>query len=124
MIEGDGTTRESARDALADEGLTPGSVHQWNLFDPATLRAARNRDDFLTRAATDEQLSEIANGPLLRLYSKATEHEYSPQLRRNLLAEAYARHRADIESALAMVERAAETAPLLRKALDRAEAES
>ncbi len=25
---------------LADEGLTPGSVHQWNLFDPATLRNA------------------------------------------------------------------------------------
>jgi transglutaminase-like putative cysteine protease len=25
---------------LADHGLTPGSVHQWNLFDPATLRNA------------------------------------------------------------------------------------
>jgi hypothetical protein len=25
---------------LADEGLTPGSVHAWNLFDPATLRNA------------------------------------------------------------------------------------
>ena len=25
---------------LADKGLTPGSVHQWNLFDPATLRNA------------------------------------------------------------------------------------
>ena len=25
---------------LADEGLTPGSVHQWNVFDPATLRNA------------------------------------------------------------------------------------
>ena len=80
--------------------------------------------DHFGLAATDERLSEIANGPLLQRYSKATEHEYSPQLRRDLLAEAYARHRADIESALAMVERAAETAPLLRKALDRAEAES
>jgi transglutaminase-like putative cysteine protease len=25
---------------LADEGLTPGSVHRWNVFDPATLRNA------------------------------------------------------------------------------------
>jgi transglutaminase-like putative cysteine protease len=25
---------------LADEGLTPGSIHQWNMFDPATLRNA------------------------------------------------------------------------------------
>ena len=84
----------------------------------------RSITDHFGLAATDEQLSEIANGPLLRRYSKATEHEYSPQLRRDLLAEAYARHGADIESALAMLERAAETAPLLRKALDRAEAES
>lgn len=83
----------------------------------------RSIADHFGLAATDEQLSEIANGPLLQRYSKATEHEYSPQLRRDLLAEANARHRADIESALAMLERAAETAPLLRRALDRAEAE-
>ena len=25
---------------LADEGLTPGSIHQWHIFDPATLRNA------------------------------------------------------------------------------------
>jgi transglutaminase-like putative cysteine protease len=25
---------------LADEGLIPGSIHQWNMFDPATLRNA------------------------------------------------------------------------------------
>ena len=74
--------------------------------------------------ASDEQLSAIANGPLTRRYSKATEYEYSPQLRRELLAEANERHRADIESALAMLDAASETAPLLRKALDRAQAES
>ena len=74
-------------------------------------------------AATDGQLREIANGPLTRRYSKATEYEYTPQLRQELLAEANKRHRADIESALAMLTGAAETAPLLRKALDRAQAE-
>jgi hypothetical protein len=74
--------------------------------------------------APDEQLSAIARGPLTRRYSKATEFEYSPQLRRDLLAEANDLHRADIESALAMLDAASETAPLLRKALDRAQAES
>jgi hypothetical protein len=71
--------------------------------------------------ASNEQLSAIASGPLTRRYSKATEYEYSPQLRRDLLAEANDRHRADIESALAMLDVASETAPLLRKALDRAQ---
>jgi len=70
--------------------------------------------------ASDTELEAIANGPLMRRYSKATEHEYSPQLRRDLLAEAGTRHRSDIESALAMLDEAAETAPLLKQALWRA----
>jgi hypothetical protein len=80
--------------------------------------------EFFGFEASKERLSEIANGPLTRRYSKATEYEYSPQLRHDLLAEANQRHRADIESALAMLDAASETAPLLRKALDRAQAES
>jgi hypothetical protein len=80
--------------------------------------------DHLQFTATDEQIRHIANGPLTRRYSKATEYEYTPQLRQDLLSEANERHRADIESALAMLSGAAETAPLLRKALDRAQAES
>ena len=75
-------------------------------------------------AASDEDLRAIANGPLTRRYSKATEHEYSADLRGRLLSEAEERHRSDIDSALAMLAMAAETAPLLRKALDRAQAES
>jgi hypothetical protein len=75
-------------------------------------------------AASDEDLRAIANGPLTRRYSKATEHEYSADLRGRLLSEAEERHRSDIDSALAMLAAAAETAPLLRKALDRAQAES
>ena len=75
-------------------------------------------------AASDDELRAIANGPLTRRYSKATEHEYSADLRGRLLSEAEERHRSDIDSALAMLAAAAETAPLLRKALDRAQAES
>jgi hypothetical protein len=79
---------------------------------------------FFAFEASAERLAEISNGPLMRRYSKATEYEYSPELRRELLAEAEATHRSDIESALAMLDAASETAPLLRKALDRAQAES
>ena len=79
---------------------------------------------FFAFEASAERLAEISNGPLMRRYSKATEYEYSPELRRELLAEAEARHRSGIESALAMLDAASETAPLLRKALDRAQAES
>jgi hypothetical protein len=75
-------------------------------------------------AASADELRAIANGPLTRRYSKATEHEYSADLRGRLLSEAEERHRSDIDSALAMLAKAAETAPLLRKALDRAQAES
>lgn len=75
-------------------------------------------------AASDEDLRAIANSPLTRRYSKATEYEYGPELRGRLLSEANDRHRSDIDSALAMLAKAAETAPLLRKALDRAQAES
>jgi hypothetical protein len=99
----------------------------WADFD----RALENIEAFLRRAADffgfeapDERIRDIATGPLMRRYSKATEYEYSPQLRRDLIAQAHDRHRADIESALAMLGAAAETAPLLRKALDRAQAES
>ncbi len=75
-------------------------------------------------AASEQDLCAVASGPLTRRYSKATEHEYSADLRRSLLSEAGERHRSDIDSALAMLAKAAETAPLLRKALEGAQAES
>jgi hypothetical protein len=98
----------------------------WADFDRSLLdleNALRRFADFLGFEATDERLTDIANGPLLRRYSKATEYEYSPQLRRDLLNEATRRHSEEIESALAMLDRAAETAPSLQKALGRAQAE-
>ena len=79
--------------------------------------------EFFGFSATPERVAEIANGPLTRRYSKATEYEYSPELRRQLLAEAERKHHSDIESALAMLDAASETAPLLRKSLKRAQAE-
>ncbi len=80
--------------------------------------------DFFGFAASRERIAAIANSSLIGRYSKAVEYEYSPKLRRDLLGEANDRHKADIESALAMLDAASETAPLLRKSLDRAQAEN
>jgi transglutaminase-like putative cysteine protease len=44
---------------LADGGLTPGSVHQWNLFDPATLRNAP-----VTVKVGEREIVRSANMPI------------------------------------------------------------
>jgi hypothetical protein len=75
---------------------------------------------FFGFAAAAERLHTIATGPLMTRYSKALEYDYSPSLRRELIAEAGAAHRADIDSALAMLNRASEKSPLLERALERA----
>jgi hypothetical protein len=77
-------------------------------------------DDFAF-AVDDSKLAEIASGPIMRRYSKALEFEYSPDLRRELIAEAEHLHGPQIESALAMLRSAAEKSPLLGRAMFRAE---
>ena len=44
---------------LADGGLTPGAVHQWNLFDPATLRNAP-----VTVRVGEREIVRSANTPI------------------------------------------------------------
>jgi hypothetical protein len=68
-----------------------------------------------------DEVENVTTGPLMSRYSKATEYEYTPALRRDLIAEAEAANRADIDSALAMLQSAAENSPLLERALRRAE---
>ena len=53
-------------------------------------------------------------------YSKATEYQYSPALRNEVIAHAEQRHGPEIDAALAMLESAAERSPLLARALARA----
>lgn len=75
---------------------------------------------FMDLPAAPGQLDAIAAGPLMRRYSKALEHDYSPDLRRRLLKQAAAANRTDIDSALHWLDSAAATLPLLRAAADRA----
>ncbi len=74
---------------------------------------------FLGFSLDEERLQAIASGPLTLRYSKALEYEYSAGLRRELIADADADFRGDIDDALAMLHSAAEKSPLLARALAR-----
>ncbi len=110
------TALESAAERMPDREIA------WADFDvmltdmPAELKSVAEVLGF----ATDE-IDAIASGPLMRRYSKAAEYEYSPSLRRDLIAEAATANRADLDAALAMLQSAAENSLLLAKALRRAE---
>jgi hypothetical protein len=112
------TALEASADRMADRHL------HWADFDlmltdmASALRRAADQFGFV---ANDSKLAEIASGPLMSSYSKALEYEYSADLRRELIDEAQNYHRANIESALAMLHCAAEKSPLLARALSRAE---
>jgi hypothetical protein len=111
------TSLEIAADRMEDRAIA------WLDFDrmladvPAALRLAADHFGF---DADEITISAIAAGQLMGRYSKALEYDYSPSLRRELIAEAEQEHRADIESALAMLRSAAEESPLLARALVRA----
>jgi hypothetical protein len=66
----------------------------------------------------------IAEGPLMRRYSKAPEYEYSPQLRAEILAEARWRHAAAISDALGWLNALASRYPAIAQAIRRAQEES
>ena len=75
---------------------------------------------FFGHALDDACAASICEGPLMCRYSKAPEFEYSPQLRLELLREASAEHRTQIDAALAWLDREAVRCPLLASGLDRA----
>jgi hypothetical protein len=112
------TALEEAADAMADRRIL------WADFDAmlADMAAAlRPIADHFAFAADDARLAELASGPLMTRYSKALEYEYSPGLRRELIAEAGHHHRREIDEALAMLRASAEKSPLLARALARGE---
>jgi hypothetical protein len=65
-------------------------------------------------------IASIAAGPIMSRYSKAMEYDYSTNLRRELIAEASERYASDIDTALAMLQSAADKSSLLERALSRA----
>jgi len=72
------------------------------LADPVTSLTAQALHFGLPAEAS--RIEALLAGPILRQYSKAPEHGYSPDLRRQLQAQAAAEHRAAIAEAIAWVE--------------------
>jgi hypothetical protein len=68
--------------------------------------------------ATSQDVTKILAGPIMQRYSKAPEHAYTPQLRREVLDEARATHRSEIAKGLAWLERAASEISLVRGCLE------
>ena len=115
------TSLEKAADAMSDRHV------QWADFDRMLgdmPRAIGQAADHFGFAAEAGEVAAIANGPQMNRYSKATEYDYSPALRRELMADAERQHSRDIADALAMLERAAQDSPLLARALNRSASEA
>lgn len=115
------TTLETAAEVMSDRRVF------WADFD----RMLEDMAGWIGRCAAEfgfaaprDRIDEVIAGPLMSRYSKALEYDYSPSLRAELLADAASRHRRDIDAALAALSSVAKSAPLLARALDRAERES
>lgn len=111
------TSLEAAAEAMPDRRIA------WADFDAMLgdmVDGLARISDFFGFVAESGQLHAVASGPLIKLYSKAPEHAYSPALRRDIIAETTEQYRGEIDGALAMLESAAEKSPLLERALTRA----
>ena len=111
------TSLEAAADAMADREV------EWADFDFMLTQMAAELGRvaaFFGFAADDARIEAVARGPLMGRYSKHLGFEYSPQLRRDLIADAGRHFAAEIEGALAMLRSAAEKSPLLARAMNRA----
>jgi hypothetical protein len=105
----------------AAEAMATGNVH-WRNFDSQLgdmHRGLVELASFFGFRGSSETLEQIAGGPLLSRYSKALEYDYSPALRREVLAQAERTHRPQIRQALAMLESGARGSRLLARALER-----
>ncbi|HZU50734.1 MAG TPA: hypothetical protein VE968_02540 [Sphingomicrobium sp.] len=108
----------------AAAGTMTDSLVMWCDFDAmlgALPKQLRDIAAFFGFEVTEASIEEIANGPLMRRYSKDLSYEYSPNLRQQLIDQELRLQGTQIDTALAMLARAAEKSPLLSQALSRAE---
>ncbi|MEW4466856.1 hypothetical protein AB1K62_03375 [Parasphingorhabdus sp. JC815] len=66
---------------------------------------------------SDNKADELVSGPIMATYSKAPEHDYSPNLRKELLEQANRNHAADILAALRWADTIAAEFPLVTQAM-------
>jgi hypothetical protein len=75
---------------------------------------------FFGAATETETIRGIAEGALMKRYSKALEYDYTAQLRRDLINETTVHCRPAIDGAIEMLGSAAQQSPLLASAMARA----
>lgn len=110
------TALVAAAEAMQDRRIA------WGDFDVilANMPGELERiSSFFGFAVDPAEIAAVSNGPLVRRYSKALEYDYSAQLRRDLIEHATAEHRQALDGAMAMLNAAAEKAPLLANAMAR-----
>jgi hypothetical protein len=111
------TSLEAADNTMTDRLI------QWADFDFMLTQMSSELGRvaaFFGFTANEAQIETVACGPLMGRYSKHLGYEYSPQLRRDLIADAGSHFRPEIDGALAMLRSAAEKSPLLARAMNRA----
>jgi hypothetical protein len=111
-------TTSLARSAAA---LGPDRV-LWIDFDDFLERPAERLHEaaaFLGEPLGTAEADALVRGPLMRRYSKALEYDYSPALRREVLADARRRFEGEIAAALAGLERLGQRWPAIGGVLDR-----
>lgn len=110
-------------------------AHTWDSVGPSRL-ARVDFDRFLADAEAglrlvadhvhpgvpDGQLAATIRGPAMKRYSKAPEHAYDAELRRQVLAEGEQRFHTEIQAGISWCERAAGRFPAVSRALDLFEA--
>ena len=67
-----------------------------------------------------QQAAALVGGPIMQRYSKAPEHGYSPELRRQVLAQARSEHREELRKGTALLDAAAARYDAVARAIDRA----
>jgi hypothetical protein len=112
------TTLEAVATAIPDRKTGWVDFDSMLLNMPAELGRVAS---FMGFGATDEQLSAIIAGPLMRRYSKDLGYEYSPSLREQLIQQELDLQGREIDAALALLRSESEKSPLLAQALSRAE---
>jgi hypothetical protein len=111
------TGLEKAAEQMGDRHVAWADFDQ--MLENMALELARVAN-FFGFSSNEDAIDAILNGETMQRYSKAPEYHYSPALRQQLIGETGARFNRQIDTALAMLERAAEDSPLLMRALSRA----
>ena len=105
----------------AAEAALPAGATMWMEFDDFLAAPAESLSAaaaFFCAPIDAASAEGLARHPLMGRYSKAPEHEYSPALRRELLAQARREHAPAVAAAHAWLAAAAREVPVIARCLD------